>query len=149
MVSQALTVEQIGLLWRAFQIRGVDDDMPKKAAIARKFKSLMRMGKLYVEQMNGDIQERDDPRPGSKVFVDTGGMMEFTRSEAKYLRECLDELTKERLPNGKPSINAGIADDVEHLRETVIPRWLAKDPDEPKEPRKRASGKTPGKRARK
>lgn len=118
-----LVPDVMGLLWRAFSLRGCDDGLTMKAGLARRFKSHMMEAVLWVEQSNGDLLRKPDPRGGlqlanaSVTFFPNG-------PEATYLKECVTELKAKRNQDGSPVINATASDHMEEIEDDLLPLWL-------------------------
>jgi hypothetical protein len=127
MADQFLSTEQLSLLWQAFSIKGCDDDTEKKAGIAKVFKSCMDDAQIWVQQGNGDLVAKPDPR-GGRQFSNKTHRVEFDKAQAGYLGECLAELKGAKNQDGTPRIDASVADDVHHLETVVLPNWKATVP---------------------
>lgn len=123
--AQHCTTEQAAILWQAFSLRGVGEDLPKKAAIAREFKSNMREAVVFhTNRSTGELEERPDPRGGLAFHPRKGALLAFTPEQSDYLLECLKEL-KSKNEGGKPVIDSTVADDVQHVETVLLANWKA------------------------
>lgn len=116
--------EVLGLLWRAFSLRGCDDSTGMKARLARRFKALMQEAKLYVQQPNGSVLTQLDPRGGLQFVPKTPKLFTPTHAEAEYLQERVTELKDKRNQDGSHMVDASAADHIDDIEKIWLPLWL-------------------------
>jgi len=114
--------EIMGLLWRAFNLRGCDDGLAMKAGLSRRFKAVMHEALLFVQQPNGDVTTKPDPRGGMQL-PSKSVPFRPQPAEADYLRECVTELKGKRNQDGSPMITANAADYFEQIEDVLLPLW--------------------------
>lgn len=119
-----IEVEIFGLLWRAFGLRDSNDGLEMKAGLARRFKRCMQEAKIWVEQPNGDLFSKPDPRGGLQI-PPTARPFVPIKEEASYLKECVKELKEKKNQDGSPFITAQVADHIEDIESIYLPRWTA------------------------
>jgi len=55
-------------------------------------------------------------------------MYAFTPEQSTYLGECFNEL-KTKQEAGRALVDSSVADDVDHIENVLLPRWLARSGD--------------------
>lgn len=119
---------QMGLMWEAFGTKGIDEHQSKKARIARKFKCLMVVAKVFQPDGKGGMTQMDDPRR-TKIFEDKTHMLTLNAEEAEHISDLLSKMKKQTNSDGTPVIDSTVADEVEDLETRVFPMWKAKVPE--------------------
>lgn len=123
--------EVLGLLWRAFSLRGCDDGTEKKGRLCRRFKALMEEARLYIQNANGSVTITLDPRGGLQFPPKMAQVFTPNVEEAELLQERVKELKEKKNADGSPFIDSTVSDHIDDIEKIWLPMWLVKAPETP------------------